>query len=106
MSQAAFLSDFDADLHMALAESGLADVGTYTAPTTGAVAVPVRAYVDKGVRTFGEYAQTYAGDVTVTMLRADVPDPAEGGIVAIDGGTYTLRTPIDSDDGITVWGAV
>ena len=104
MSQRAAIAAMDARLHAALADAGLADTGTYTAPTPGAVPVTCRAYVDKGVTTVGEYAVSYSFTATVTILRADVGDPREGGIVAIDGSSYTLRQLIDSDEGITVWG--
>lgn len=104
MSQRAAIAAIDARLHAALADAGLADTGTYTAPGVGATPVTCRAYADKGVTTVGEYAVSYSFTATVTILRADVADPREGGIVAIDGSSYTLRQLIDSDDGITVWG--
>lgn len=104
MSQRAALAAMDARLHAALADAGLADTGTYTAP--GGLPVPARVYVDKSIATMGEYAPTYGLTATVTILRADVADPREGGVVAVDGESFTLRQLLDSDDGIAVWGCV
>lgn len=105
MSQRAFLADLDADLHIALADAGMADTGTYTAPGLGATPVPCRAYVDKSLHSTGEYAPTFGPQVTASILRADVAAPAVGGTLAIDGETFALDAPDDSrsDDGISVW---
>lgn len=105
MSQRAFLADLDADLHIALADAGMADTGTYTAPGVGATPVPCRAYIDKSLHSTGEYAPTFGPQVTASILRADVAAPAVGGTLKIDGETFALDAPDDSrsDDGISVW---
>ena len=103
MSQRAFLADLDADLHIALADAGMADTGTYTAPASGALPVSCRAYVDNNLARLGEYGETYGATAIITLLRADVAAPAAGGVVSVDGSSYTLRQPLDADDGISVW---
>ena len=103
MSQRTRLAELDADLHEAFADAGLADEGTYTAPGVGAVPVPCRVYVDKASQLAGDYAATYGPRTVITLLRADVPAPAEGGIVNVDGETFALRSRIEADDGITSW---
>lgn len=105
MSQRAALAAMDARLHAALADAGLADTGTYTAPGVGATPVPCRAYIDKSLHSTGEYAPTFGPQVTASILRADVAAPAVGGTLAIDGETFVIDAPDESrsDDGISVW---
>ena len=105
MSQSAFLTSLDAEIHAALADAGLADDAHYTAPG-GVEPVPCRVYLDERTWTVGEYAPAYADAARLTILRADVPDPVEGATVTILGRTWTLRQPIDNDDGISVWEVV
>lgn len=103
MSQRTFLADLDARLHEAFASAGMADTGTYTAP--GSTAQPARVYVEKSLARLAEYGEAYAGAVLITLLRADVPAPVAGAVVHVDGSSYILRTPVDSDDGISMWSA-
>lgn len=103
MSQRAFLASLDADLHAAFAAAGMADTGTYTAP--GGSPATVRVYVDGNIAEVGSYAPTFGYSASITLLRADVPDPVAGATVTVDGETYTLAQPLEADEGITKWGA-
>lgn len=105
MSQRAAIAAMDARLHAALADAGFADTGTYTAPTPGAVPVTCRAYIDKAMQSAGEFAPTFGARIVASILRADVPSPAVGGTLVIDGETFVIDAPDESrsDDGISVW---
>lgn len=103
MSQTTVLRALDADLHAAFASAGMADTGTYTAPGGGA-AVSVRGYVDDArIDAVGEFGETFARRTELTLLRADVNAPAAGGVVVLDGTTYTLQECIEHDDSATRW---
>lgn len=103
MSQRAFLADLDADLHIALADAGMADTGTYTAP--GAARIDgVRMYVDKGVQDMGTSTTQRGPRVLVTLLRADVATPVRNAVVELDGERWRLVSPTENvDDGVAEW---
>jgi hypothetical protein len=105
MSQRAFLQQIDADIHAALAEAGMADTGTYTAPGELSEPVPARCYVNKSGQSAGEYAPTFGARITIDILREDVPAPQVGATVIVDGDTFVLEAPVVErrDDGLTGW---
>lgn len=103
MSQSQFLGQFDAKVHRALADAGMADAGLYIEPGGGAV--PVRAYVDYNLARLGMYTGAVDSTCSITLLRSDVPDPEVGAVVEMDGRSYVLRLLLEQDDGISIWGA-
>jgi hypothetical protein len=105
VSQKAFLEGFDEAAHAAFAAAGMAGTGTYTAPGELSVAVPCRCYVDKARQRAGEFAPVYGARITVDILIADVPAPAVGGTLVVDGDTLVLEAPdaAQGDDGIQRW---
>lgn len=103
MSQRDRIADMDARLHRAFTNAGLAGTGTYTAPNQQPLG-NVRVYVDKGAQEMGSYSQRVGPQVTITLLRADVPQPMKNAIVDVDGERWRLVSPTDdADDGITKW---
>lgn len=103
MSQKAFMAQFDAHAHSAFADAGLADTGTYTAPTAGATAVTgVRAFVDRATQQIGEFGSVNAGRTEVRYVLADVT-PEVGGKFVVDGDTYINVGEIDNDGSLSRW---
>lgn len=105
MSRAA-LQSLDADIHAALAESGLADTGLYLPPgaAPGATATPVRCYLTRDAEFYGELGQVAGRRDQITVLRADIT-PERKGTIALDGELYELPALVTADDGVTVWQA-
>lgn len=98
------LAAMDAALHAALADSGLADAGAYTAPAGSPVAV--RCYVDEAVQQIGDYGQAVAAQDVVTLLRADVSAPVSGAALVVDGKNYKLDKRQSEDSSISVWSVI
>lgn len=96
------LAGIDAALHLALADSGMADSGTYRAPPAN-VPVPVRVYVDRGTTTVGESAQLSAAQTTLSLLREDVAAPVPGALVEVGGELFELDVRLTQDEGISTW---
>lgn len=104
MSQKAFLRDLDASIVGSLRDAGMADTGTYTPPGGGAAIPDVDCLVDRNVAFFGEDQATVAGyrDV-VTLFLDQVPAPARGGTVVVDGDTFTLDALDEQDASKSRW---
>lgn len=101
----AWLADFDAIAHEALAGAGIADTATYTGITVGAAPIPVRVMVDEDVAQVGDLSRLPGSWARITLLRADVAVPARGARVAVGGRTFELEQMTDQDTGRTVWEA-
>lgn len=103
MNQRRFIQDLDARINAALFGAGMGDTATYTAP--GYSGRPVRVYVDHGITRLGMYGAAADATCTVTLFRADIPEPAAGAVVQLGADSYTLRLLLDQDESVSVWGA-
>jgi hypothetical protein len=94
----AFAAEFDADMHDAFLDAGLADLATYTAPA--GEPVERRVIVDTGVQVAGEYGQVIGSQTVIAFLLADGPVVADATVV-VGARTYTTDriAPDDGDDG-------
>lgn len=103
MSQSAHLRQLDADIMAAFKSAGMADEGAYT-PPGGGMPAACDVLVDRNVSVFGGGG----GDVAVyrvvlTLFRGQVA-PRRGGVVVVDGDTWTLDEELeDSDASRTRW---
>jgi hypothetical protein len=73
--------------------------------TDGAVDVPARVMVDEAQQLVGDFSRIPGKTASITLLRADVPSPARGARVTVDGVVWELDTSISQDTGSTVWEA-
>jgi len=89
------------DIVDALLDAGMADNGTYTAPAGSPIAC--RVIVDKAVDAFGTVGKVTHGRVALTLLLAEIPSPARGAVVAVDGDTWRLVERIDGDAAVGKW---
>ena len=104
MSQRQFIRALDADIHMALYESGLADMAEYYPPAAapGTAPTPCGVFVDRDVVIYGEFNQVAGKRTQISVLRADLT-PLRNGVLVIDSERYRLVDIVSEDDGITVW---
>jgi hypothetical protein len=99
----------DADLHAALLDAGLADVGFYTAPGANVATPGVRIYIDRGVQPVGEFGQAVERRDEMSILLADAsPDPK--GRVFVEsapgsgvGEVWTLVKNVYDDGSVSRW---
>ena len=95
------LAILDAAIHGAMAGAGIADTGTYTPPA--GTPVTCRVYVDRAVQQMGDYGPVAGPRTIVGLLRADVPAPHAGGIVAVGTEQWELESEIARDESVTRW---
>jgi hypothetical protein len=105
MSQRAALQAMDAAIVGAFAAAGMADAATYT-PPGGGVAVPCEVMVDRNVEIFADAgADVPTRGIVVAMQLAQVPAPARGGVVAVDGEQLRLVAKVEGDESLERWEA-
>ena len=103
MSQAAFLRALDADMASAFANCGMADAAQYTAPGGGA-AVDCTVFVDDvAVDGAGDQSRTVATRRHITLHRAEVSMPVQGGTVEVDDVVWRLATLVTQDESLSTW---
>lgn len=89
----------------AFASAGLADCATYEDPDGRAHAC--RVIVDQGTHELGELGgKVVAVKTTITLLKAEIPNPSAGAVIAIGDERHELDQLIDEDESRTVWTAV
>jgi hypothetical protein len=101
MSQRAALQAMDAAIVGAFAAAGMADAATYT-PPGGGVAVPCEVMVDRNLEIG---ADVPTRGIVVAMQLAQVPAPARGGVVAVDGEQLRLVAKVEGDESLERWEA-
>ncbi len=120
MSQRAALAAMDADLHVAFAGAGLADVGLYTPPASPAEPPPegspepppalppelpllAYVYVDRDQLTAGDLRQVTAGRVEVSYVLYEGFRPQQHGVLEVDGDRYENASLISDDGSLSRW---
>lgn len=103
MSQREFLQELDADMHEAFADAGIADAGSYTAPGDGAPTQPCRVYVNRDILVYGSVGEIIGARTEVVVLRADIEQPVQKALLAIDGELFKLGQQIGQDESMTRW---
>lgn len=103
----AFLAELDADIHIALADPGMADFGTYRATAAGEpFAGSVACMVDRGSQLYGSQQQAGTGEIFITVFRQPGLSVVANGVIDIDGERFRLSRLEDSDESMQRWAAV
>lgn len=101
MGQRDTLQKYDGVMAAAFRAAGLADGATYDG---GNGVVPVTVYVDELSQSAGDDAMTLnAVQTLIRLLRSEVPSPARGASVTVDGKTYTLLDLVEEDQSLSTW---
>lgn len=106
MSQRIALRELDAELHQAMLDVGLAELGGYLQPNAipGTARTPCRVRVDRGTQVLGEFGQVIARRDEIAFLIEDIdPAPTARGTVLVDGVTYMLTDKVSEDESETRW---
>ncbi len=94
----AFLADFDAVAHGLLADAGIADTAVLRSPA-GAEQGDVRCMVTRGVQVLQDEVSVTSNQITVDLLRADLPAGVnKGWVLVLSDGEYTIDSPPLSSD--------
>ena len=102
MSQRDALRSLDADIHVALLDAGLSDIGHYV-PKAGGDPIEVRVYVDEAQQAMGEFGQSIGFRTVVGLLLEDVPAPEQFATVTVDGTNYKLESRDRVDQSMSWW---
>lgn len=89
MSQTSTLRAIDAELFAALVEEGAGDTATYT-PPSGSAGATINVIVDRGVLSAGFDSQVIQPQIRITVQRADVDAPINGGLFALSTGELLM----------------
>jgi hypothetical protein len=101
--QLAFRQQIASDMFDGLVDAGMADIGTYTAPTIGAVPVSCRVVINRGQAPFGGFGTVMGDKTSLRILLQEIPAPLRGAVVAADGGSFTLVKELTNDGALSTW---
>lgn len=100
-------SELDIEVHDAMLEHGMAQVGHYT-PRGGGASTPVRVYLTREVQVLGEFGQVLTRRDELQILDPGV-ELAVGGEVAVErfdksgADPYILQDRLDDDGSVSRW---
>lgn len=101
MGQHAATRALDLEIHEALLDVGIGEMGAYRAPGAAEFA-PVRVIARYGTQVLGEFAQVIGYRDEVDILLGTVTPQVKGTLV-VDGLTLTLTDKVSEDEGRSIW---
>lgn len=94
----AFLAEFAVDMHEAMLQAGIADIGTFGAPHTAAV--PCRLYLDRNVASLAlGGVEIQRGTVVVRLLKDGIAGvPKSGDRITVGAEVFTVARRESEDE--------